>query len=257
MTEEPTTGNRIEGETASIDYASTLRFFERRAARYGEVGPLSVTMYQDHDPDLAAQRDRWEQETVLSLLALQGTRSVLDIGCGVGRWAGHLEPFVAAYLGIDFSAGLLDIARQRASLLPAPERFRFQRVSAADIERVPLALSPPFDLILVAGVLVYLNDEDCAATLDGIAALSAPSASVYVREPMAKETRLTLERFYSSELRDQYSAIYRTQEQYSGLFEEHLLRRGFECAHSGPLFPEGLHNRRETAQRVYLFRRGA
>lgn len=247
---------RIRDRIAAIDYESTLRFFEQRAARYSEVGPLSVTMYQDQDRDLAVERDRRERDRILPLLAPAGPVAVLDVGCGVGRWALHLEPHVRAYLGIDFSAGLLDIARARASEWPEPGRFRFQRLSAVELEGADLAVPGPFERILVAGVMVYLNDEDCAAMLRGISSVAASKCLLYVREPVARESRLTLERFYSEELRDQYSAIYRTQDQYLELFQRHLFPAGFELSLMEDLFPPDLHNRPETAQRVYLLRKG-
>ena len=78
-------------------------------------------------------------------------RRVLDIGCGIGRWGWLLaeEAPQADYLGIDFSAALVekacDEARQRGY-----ERLLFQRMSATDIRPAELALSPPYDLLLVS-----------------------------------------------------------------------------------------------------------
>lgn len=246
-------GDRIHGRVTALNYESTLRFFEKRAERFRDLGPLSVTMYQDHNPQLAVERDRWESQTILPLLRLGERVRVLDVGCGVGRWTRHLEPHVGQYLGIDFSAGLLDVAKELAAELPDPERFRFQRLSAADIGKVTLDSTPPFDVVLVAGVMIYLNDEDCAAMLSAITSLAAPGCVVYVREPVALTTRLTLERFYSTELCDNYSAIYRTMEQYQSLFAEGLVSSGFTLRHAQDLYPADLHNRKETAQRVFLF----
>ncbi|MDJ0760857.1 MAG: class I SAM-dependent methyltransferase [Woeseiaceae bacterium] len=40
------------------------------------------------------------------------TERVLDFGCGVGRWLPHLDANFDAYLGVDISSEMLDIARK-------------------------------------------------------------------------------------------------------------------------------------------------
>ncbi|MFO0982167.1 MAG: class I SAM-dependent methyltransferase [Planctomycetota bacterium] len=214
-------------------------------------------MYQDQNPALAEQRDAVERETVLRLLALRQPVRVLDVGCGVGRWALHLAPHVASYLGIDFSAALITIARERVLGLWQPERFTFQELPAAALGTAPLHVPPPFDLVIVAGVLVYVNDADCVRVLSAIAELCERDATVYVREPVAREQRLTLDQFFSSELRARYSAVYRTRAQYDALFAPTLASRRFTLAHAGDLFGDDLGNRAETRQQIFLWRRTA
>src|SRR5271170_1130786 len=112
-------GDRIFGERASIDYGDTLKFFNERARRVDQVGFLSAVLYQDKNPDLALARDQLELKQALPLLPLGSTIRVLDIGCGVGRWAHHLGEKVGLYHGVDFSSELIAVAdrawQQRAS----------------------------------------------------------------------------------------------------------------------------------------------
>ena len=200
---------RIKGRPVAIDYESTLAFFEGRAAREYR-NALSSTMYQDQQPELVEERSARETARRPGL-ALGMARRVLDIGCGIGRWGWLLaeEAPQADYLGIDFSAALVekacDEARQRGY-----ERLLFQRMSATDIRPAELALSPPYDLLLVSGLLIYLNDSDCQELLRQALQLCAPGGRIYLREPVAVEQRLTLDRFFSKELEHEYSAVYRT-----------------------------------------------
>ena len=83
-------------------------------------------------------------------------------------------------------------------------------MSATDIRPAELALSPPYDLLLVSGLLIYLNDGDCQELLRQALQLCAPGGRIYLREPVAVEQRLTLDRFFSKELEHEYSAVYRT-----------------------------------------------
>jgi len=91
-----------------------------------------------------------------------------------------------------------------------------------------------------------------------VAALAAPAARVYLREPMAVTgSRLTLDRFPSEELQRDYSAIYRTPEQCHALFGAPLRAAGFVCEVEQPLYPPELCNRRETAQQIQFWERRA
>lgn len=43
---------RIYKDKTDIQYNDTREFFAKRASRYREDNPYSVTMYQDNDPEL-------------------------------------------------------------------------------------------------------------------------------------------------------------------------------------------------------------
>lgn len=245
---------RRYAEVWDIDYAATLRFFEGRAERAASLHPLSVTMYQDAHPELAEARDRAEQDRILPLLDLGPTTRVLDVGCGTGRWGRILAGRIGAYLGVDFSAGLVDIARGELAPLYADGTAAVQALPAQAVGDGGLALEPPFDLVVVSGVLIYLNDEDCATTLRAIDALGAPGAQLYLREPVGTAQRLTLDGHWSDELADAYSAIYRTADDYRALVASCL--PGWSVADGGPLHPPQLANRSDTSQAFWILRRG-
>jgi cyclopropane fatty-acyl-phospholipid synthase-like methyltransferase len=240
--------SRILGERTPLDYDQIESFFERRSARIAELGLLRATMYQDED--LASRRDAHEKESILPLLGLSASARVLDIGCGVGRWADAVAPQVAAYLGTDLCESYVaaGTAKFAAAGLP-PTTHRFQRLRAQDLSASGLALPGPFDVVIIAGLMVFLNDEDVAALLATIREL-APQGTLYIREPVGLETRLTLKNHFSEELGDYYGAIYRTVAEYHSLFAQSLAP--CEIPLSRGLFPPELCNRKETAQHVFL-----
>jgi SAM-dependent methyltransferase len=241
---------RYTGTTHDISYEATLAFFESRGRTAEASAPQTATMYQDKT--LAERRDACERETVLARLQLRGDERVLDIGCGYGRWAEVLAGRVGEYVGVDFSGELLKLAEARAW-----PKCRFQRLAAQDIapELFPGAR---FDLFICSGILIYLNDADVSRLATGIAAMAAPGAQVYLREPMAiTGGRLTLDRFPSAELQTEYSAVYRTPEQCHALFGGPLRQAGFTCVVEQPLYPPELCNRRETEQQIQLWSKTA
>jgi SAM-dependent methyltransferase len=245
---------RVLGERVDIDYRATLDFFEGRAARAACPDALTTVLYQDDHPEVAEARHAFETARVVPHLGLERCPRVLDVGCGNGRWARTLRGSVREYLGIDFSPGLVDQARASLADEADGARYTFQVLSAADVGDGPLAVPPPFDLVVVAGVLVYLNDDDVARVLEGLAQVAAPTATVYVREPVAVADRLTLACFESAELDAEYSAIYRNAAFYRSLLTGVLGRAGFSFLVDEPI-SSSLANRAETTQHYFVMRR--
>ena len=72
----------------------------------------------------------------------------------------------------------------------------FQVMSALDIDINNLIIKPPFDVIFVNGVLIYLNDDDIPKLINEINSISAENKVIYIRETISvMDTRLTLKDF--------------------------------------------------------------
>ena len=234
---------RLIAQLADIEYRDTHSFFEARGAG-DQSSALTATMYQE--ATLAERRDRAEKETILPLFALNKSDRVLDVGCGAGRWAEVVVPIVGDYLGIDFSASLLEIARRK---VPGA---RFQRLSVDRLDLDALTIAPPFSLIICSGILAYINDRDVATLISVLGKAASPRSRIYIREPIATTSRLTLKSHWSEELRTQYSAIYRTRTEYLQLFRN---LPDFSLSTEAMPFPARLQNREETQQWFFLLER--
>lgn len=243
---------RIYERKAAIDTRSVTRFFKNRVARYDQAHPYVSMLYQDANPELAAARDQYEKETLLPLLGPSGDDRVLDIGCGIGRWTEALAGMVETYHGTDITPEFLEIAAQRFSEYPG---FSFQQIAAQSIKPTTLERAPPFSLLIVAGLVHYLNDDDCLATLRNCSECADERARVLIRCPIGTDRRLTLDGIWSSELQDEYSAIYRTDEEYVEYLRDTLIADGFRISHSQSLYPPDLRNRPDTHQHFYLLTR--
>lgn len=250
----PERATRVLGEARPLDYDATRAFFDGRARRTAEQPALTAVLYQDSNPDLARQRDEMERDMVLDWLPLLGEPRVLDVGCGIGRWGRHLAPWAGAYQGIDFSAGLVELARASLATCYRPGRFAVDVLAATELAADRLTLPPPFDIVIQAGLLVYLNDEDAERVLRAIPLVAADHATVYLREPVATGRRLTLDRHWSEELGQEYSASYRPEAWYEERLSCILGAAGFVFTRSVPL-DAGLANRRETTQHFFLLER--
>ena len=100
---------------------------------------------------------------------------ILDAGCGSGvgtEYLVHLNP-QAQVVGIDLSAGTLEVAKKRCQSSGA-DRVEFHHLSIYDVEQIP----EQFDLINCVGVLHHLPDP-----IRGIQALAkklAPGGLMHI-----------------------------------------------------------------------------
>jgi len=244
---------KTRGKNLRLSAAAVRSFFDERARKVTTLGPLCAVLYQDSNPHLAAERHRVEQELIGRKLFSEEFTTILDVGCGTGRWADLIVPKSIGYTGIDFCAGLLAFARKRHR---AARNARFLRASIA--EELPCSLAgKKFDRILSLGVMIYLNDKEMMKALDNMILLAeSENSKIIMREPVGTDCRLTLKNHYSEELGQTYNAIYRSSVEFSEILDFRLGTAGFKCAGHGKMYRSNrLNNRRETFQKWFVYER--
>lgn len=248
------TGSGPDDVAPRIDAEEVARFFRGRAERIGELGPTRAVIYQDKHSDLAERRDIAERTALLPLLDLHGTERLLDVGCGTGRWTRTVASLVASYHGVDLTEELIDYARTSHHDLG---NVRFSVASVTDLDLVSLGESRPFDRVLCAGVLIYLNDDDLERALRAIRDCIAPETGrLLLREPVAQTDRLTLVEHFSTELDTTYNAIYRTRDELIDAVGQAFEEVGFTISETGNVFEnDELNNRTETRQEWFVVQR--
>lgn len=244
---------RIKDKVENIDYSETKLFFKKRAEKFQENNPYSVTMYQDNNAEIVKRRNKKEIEKLLPKLHIEKKSKVLDVACGIGRWADALTDDITEYCGLDFSEELIDIANKRNH----KSKFSYYVGSANEIAQVLEKNGKDlYNRILIVGILMYLNDVDMISTLEQIQRKCEEKTIICIREPIAIEDRLTLKDFFSEELNDNYNAIYRTREELLESINNIFISRGFEIKEQGFLFDDAaLNNRKETTQYYYILER--
>lgn len=240
---------RIKQDIEDIDYKKTRDFFERRAGKFQEKNPYVVTMYQDNNTELVKERNRLEIEKLYPKLQLTENSRVLDLACGIGRWADAISDNIKEYCGVDFSKELINIANSRNKR----ENFFFYNSA---IEEIGDILSGKYSTVLLVGILMYLNDRNLPLILETVEKMCEDHSILCIREPVGISERLTLKDFYSDELKDNYNAIYRTRKELFHFFIIPFFEKGFYIKEQGFLFEgERLNNRKETAQYYYILER--
>jgi 2-polyprenyl-3-methyl-5-hydroxy-6-metoxy-1,4-benzoquinol methylase len=237
--------NRILGTKIEIDSKSVSDFFENRVKAFNPEHPLTAVLYQDSNPSIAESRDAYEKKITLPLLELSGKENMLDIGCGIGRWAEVLKGDLHNYCGIDFCSGLVDLAKKSC----IARNVKFLVAGAEDVASKQVSDEGPFNRFIISGLMIYLNERQIIKMLQGICSVAYKDAQIYIREPLAVSERLTLDKFWSEELFSNYSAIYRTQQELRDLIKLVFGEKRVKEFEFNPVYAEeSLNNRKETRQ---------
>jgi len=170
------------------DRSDVKRYFEHSASAFdrlydeGAASPLLRYLNRTFRSDIY-------QRYLMTLehIRTHSLRSVLDVGCGPGRYfAGYAEAGIQTLLGIDFSAEMIALARRNADRLPL-QGMDLRLVTGNFLEFRP---GQPFDLAVAMGVFDYLRDPvEALHTLKGMSThsvlVSFPSRSL-VRTPLRR-----------------------------------------------------------------------
>jgi len=114
-------------------------------------------------------------EDMLDALALEPGLSLVDVGCGSGKWHAALAGRGVAVVAVDLMAGMIEAARRAGTQLqPRPLLVR------ADAQVLPFR-SAAFDRVLCSGVLYHV--PDCRWRCSRCGVCCAPAA-----EPSSRPT---------------------------------------------------------------------
>ncbi len=226
-----------------LDEKKIQSFWQERGAKY--IEPCSEMTNLEPDPRLQALKSSLEQEVVFSKLNLRSDMSILEPGAGYGQWAMRFAPYVKSVCAVDFVACMIEAGRKAAA--------------RSNIGNIEFILSPAeyfcqdrkFDLIFISGLFMYLNDEQAENLAANMKSMLAGGGQLFLRESVSLlPERYLIDNKWSPTLGVSYSALYRTPNEFKGLFSP------FPLVEEGWFFPEGspLNKWQETRLAYFSFR---
>ena len=208
---------RVYGEKVSIDTENTVSFYNQRAKTIkNRKQEYTTVLLGDQDPDFSVKWDAYEKQFILPKLKLNQDKVILDIGCGIGRWAEAVADQCKEYYGVDFSSEMIAVAKENIK----KENCHFYTMSLVDALSDSKITARKYDIVLMVGVSMYINEEELIKCYHGLKRLAKRDTLFYFEESVGKKERLTLNHIWSEDLKDYYAAIYRTREEYKSLIRE-------------------------------------
>lgn len=235
---------RVYADKIEIDNDSTKEFWENRANNINNL--QTVLLGSDKTGIEQNTRNEHEKLIVESIVKQIKKPRILDIGCGIGRWAENLVNQFDYYAGVDFSEGFIDYASKKFG---NNENIKFYNSSILELDDT--ILSSNFNFIICTGVLMYINDANISKIFDFLKRIASNHIYIYIQESISlMENRLTLNQFESKDLKTNYNAIYRTKKEY----EEYFKTNGFDIIKTDLLLDNKSGAREETNAQYWILK---
>lgn len=205
-----------------LDYKKVRSFWENRYTRKNITGDLYVANLSDNIPLQAKYKDLIEKELISHNVRLEKNMRVLDLGCGSGRMLVFFAQKCGFVVGVDFSKSLFEIADKNI------KNLELKNVSLIQQSIFDFYIKDKFDIILIGGVLSYLNDREVEKVLLNIKDMLKKNGVLIVRDSLSCKKRQTLKEKYMDNFKDNYNVVYRTIKEFKYFFEKNMFCCDFE-----------------------------
>jgi 2-polyprenyl-3-methyl-5-hydroxy-6-metoxy-1,4-benzoquinol methylase len=154
-------------------------YWEERAVRFAREGQGRAAVCSFGMPEYHNRAIDFGQQLALrKWLRLASRGTVLDVGCGVGRWSRRLASHGGHVTGVDLSPTMVAEAERRTAIAGLSKRCRFQ---VGDVTR--LDLRERFDTVWCVTVLQHLIDQtELLGAVRGLFRHLAPDGRLIVLE---------------------------------------------------------------------------
>lgn len=170
----------------------------------------------------AEYRDKIEKKHLFQNVKFNKSMSVLDLGCGAGRWSFEFALRCQNVVAVDFSPTFIEIAKKRA----IDNGFINIDFFCQSIMNFSYLSNRSFDVIFLGGVLQYLNDESVDSLIEKLYHHSKNGIIVISRDTLSIKNH--------SGSSGKYPCIYRTQKELVEIFIRN--RFSHTCSHEN-MFP--------------------
>lgn len=230
-----------------LDPTIVKDFWEKRANTYQSVSFESIANLEQN-PEYLELKIRDETAKVFDWLPDIKGKRILDLGAGVGQWTFRFSERMAEIVtAVELTKSLSNIGieeiRKRGCsnvefVVSSAEKFHSRKT---------------YDIIFISGLFVYLNDDQADLLINNLPSLCNKDTTVLLRDGTGVAGRYEINNRFSEHLQANYSATYRTREQYQELF----IKGDFVLSRDENMFPEGhpLNKYPETRLRLFSFKK--
>lgn len=162
-------------------YRTAAQFWSAKGASKGHASGMAA--FGGSGASEFRYRHWDEARTFRRIVPLSSEMRILELGCGNGRWIGELAPSVRRYVAVDLSGPMLEKARQLAT-----ER-KLSNVDLVEADARTYLPDGAFDIIYLAGVSQFFDDDDLAERLRTLRPSLAPDGVIVDRSTVYLHAR--------------------------------------------------------------------
>ena len=225
----------------------SIKDFWEAQARKSHLSNEAISSLEE-DPELSNLRVETEKSKILPIVhqIVNLDSSILDLGGGAGQWALRFSSIVREVSLVEFSDSMIKLA------IDAVAKNKVDNINFFKEPAQNFCQSKTYDLIWISGLLIYLDDNDCENLIKNAFDMLTPNGTILLRDGTGLEKRHQIKNKFSKSLQLEYSATYRTTDEYEDLFSKH----GFELVSSDDMFKADspLNKWKETRLRLYEFK---
>lgn len=230
-----------------MDKNSIKKFWENQGKKT-HLSNEAISSLEE-DPILSDLRIKTEISKILPIIKekVNSKSSILDLGGGAGQWALRFSSLVHEISLVEFSETMINLAIQSAANNKV-HNINFYNASAQNFFQ-----PQTYDLIWISGLLIYLDDVECESLIRNSYKMLDSDGRILLRDGTGVGARHEISNQFSRSLQLEYSATYRTNDEYKDLF----FQNGFELVSSQDMFENGspLNKWEETRLRLYEFKK--
>jgi len=229
---------------SSTNVRGHLKQFWNARARLQDELSSGVTVLGSFqgDQEKVGKETQIEVETILQAAGDPSSKSLLDLGCGDGRQLDQLGSHFGRVVGVDFATSLLELAKQRLEASGNSAELVEADVSEYTTE-------DRFDVLLLSGITPCLDDLQMEKMATNLETMAKPNSKLLVRTSIGLEERIDVVSQFSQDLKERYTAYYRTTEE----IQETFRKQGWTSVKDNLLYQ----HREDTAVWWFEFERAA
>ena len=152
-----------------------MKIFWRADKRYKyKISTKDVEQWFNKKQSLVFSEEdaKFEERAIKPFIKSLSSVRVLDLGCGNGRWCEYLIPKCEIYIGVDISENFISSAKNR---------FNEQIATFICIPANQYKSSIKFDLILIIGLMTYMNDDEIIEMVNNCKKMLADDGRIIIR----------------------------------------------------------------------------
>jgi aspartate racemase len=179
------------------------------------LGELQTTMLTSDESE-AIKKWELEKSNMLRVIEpyLSKDGSMMELGCGLGRWTRVLSSYVNSIEAFDYSNSFIE----NAKAISIKEKINNVNFFCSNVEDINP--DKQYDYIVSIALLHYLDELQFKKFIEVIKSNLIKGGVAILRESFGYQKRFEMHGYYSDVLTEEYHAVYRTTEEIIESFGE-------------------------------------